>query len=90
MVIVLRYIDNHDHIIEHFLRILHVNDTCTTILNASIDAIFSTHGLSIAKVRGQGLDGASNMWSQFNGLKLLSGIKIHQPVMFIALLTNYS
>ncbi|XP_022856754.1 zinc finger MYM-type protein 1-like [Olea europaea var. sylvestris] len=37
----------------------------------AIDAIFSTHGLSISSLRGQGYDGASNMSGEFNGLKAL-------------------
>ncbi|XP_062089726.1 uncharacterized protein LOC133796268 [Humulus lupulus] len=35
----------------------------------AIDKLFSKHGLSISKLRGQEYDGASNMSEEFNGLK---------------------
>ena len=69
MAFVLRYIDKHDHVIERFLGILHVNNTGTLTLKEPIDAIFSVHGLSISKLRRQGYDEASNMRGQFNGLE---------------------
>eukprot|EP00258_Populus_trichocarpa_P045430 XP_024461449.1 zinc finger MYM-type protein 1 [Populus trichocarpa] len=71
MVVVLRYVDNNGHIIEHFLGIQHVRDTTASSLKAAIEALFSEHGLSISKLRGQGYDGASNMRGEFNGLKSL-------------------
>ncbi|XP_059625345.1 uncharacterized protein LOC132268531 [Cornus florida] len=37
----------------------------------AIDNVFSTHGLSIFRLRGQGYDGTSNMQGKFNGLKTL-------------------
>ena len=53
-----------------FWEILHVNNTSTT-LKVAIDAIFATYRLSIAKLRGQENDGASNLRDQFNRLKAL-------------------
>ncbi|KAL6223044.1 hypothetical protein ACLB2K_006434 [Fragaria x ananassa] len=41
------------------------------LLKKAIDALFSKHGLSITRLRGQGYDGASNMSGEFNGLKTL-------------------
>ncbi|XP_042387908.1 uncharacterized protein LOC121980001 [Zingiber officinale] len=37
----------------------------------AIDALFVKHGLLLSRLRGQGYDGASNMRSEFNGLKYL-------------------
>ncbi|XP_022883874.1 zinc finger MYM-type protein 1-like [Olea europaea var. sylvestris] len=39
----------------------HVTNTCAQSLKDAIDAMFSTHGLSISSLRGQSNDGASNM-----------------------------
>ncbi|XP_052302967.1 uncharacterized protein LOC127904272 [Populus trichocarpa] len=71
MAVVLRYVDNNGHIIERFLGIQHVRDTTASSLKAAIEALFSKHGLSISRLRGQGYDGASNMRGEFNGLKAL-------------------
>ncbi|KAL3577868.1 hypothetical protein D5086_019372 [Populus alba] len=71
MAVVIRYVDNNGHIIEHFLGIQHVSDTTASSLKAAIEALFSKHGLSISRLRGQGYDGASNMRGEFNGLKAL-------------------
>nr|XP_034894408.1 zinc finger MYM-type protein 1-like [Populus alba] len=46
-------------------------DTTASSLKAAIEALFSKHGLSISRLRGQGYDGASNMRGEFNGLKAL-------------------
>ena len=45
--------------------------TTASSLKATIEALFSKHGLSISRLRGQGYDGASNMRGEFNGLKAL-------------------
>ncbi|XP_022891228.1 uncharacterized protein LOC111406189 [Olea europaea var. sylvestris] len=49
----------------------HGTDTCAQSLKDVIDAMFSTHGLSISSLRGRGYDGANNMSGEFNGLKAL-------------------
>ena len=61
MVVVLRYVDEKGHVIERFIGIEHVACTTTLSLKASIDGLFSRHGLSMSRLRGQGYDGASNM-----------------------------
>jgi len=52
MAIVLRYIDNNEHIIECFLGIQHVSDTTVSSLKVAIKTLFSKHGLSILRLRG--------------------------------------
>ncbi|KAL4018303.1 hypothetical protein IC575_021894 [Cucumis melo] len=70
MSVVLRYVDE-GHVIERFIRITHFNNTSALSLKEAIDDFFSQHGLSITNLRGQGYDGASNMQSEFHGLKSL-------------------
>lgn len=57
--------------IERFLAIIHVPETSALTLKVAIDQLFSKHGLSISRLRGQGYDGASNMSGKFKGLKSL-------------------
>ena len=72
MAVVLRYVDKYSHVIECFLKILHVNGTSTTTLKTTIGAIFATHGLSISTLWRQAYDGAGDMRGQFNRLKTLN------------------
>ncbi|XP_062085549.1 uncharacterized protein LOC133791646 [Humulus lupulus] len=69
MVVMFRYVDKRGCVIERFIGIEHVPNTTTISLKIAIDKLFSKHGLSISKLRGQGYDGASNMSGEFNGLK---------------------
>ncbi|KAJ0978475.1 hypothetical protein J5N97_013949 [Dioscorea zingiberensis] len=71
MAVVLRYVDKKGCVIERFVGIEHVTSTMAISLKAAIDRLFSRYGLSIARLRGQGYDGASNMQGEFNGLKAL-------------------
>ncbi|XP_022874191.1 uncharacterized protein LOC111393022 [Olea europaea var. sylvestris] len=71
MTVVLRFVDKSGRVKERFLGISHVTDTCAQSLKDAIDAMFSTHGLSISSLRGQSYDGASNMSGEFNELKAL-------------------
>ncbi|KAH9791737.1 TTF-type domain-containing protein [Citrus sinensis] len=48
-----------------------VGSTTAQSLKEAIDRLFSRHGLSMSRVRGQGYDGASNMQGEFNGLKTI-------------------
>ena len=61
MAVVLRYVDEKWHVIERFLGIEHVSCTTTLSLKAAIDGLFSRHGLSMSRLRGQGYDRVSNM-----------------------------
>ncbi|XP_022873117.1 zinc finger MYM-type protein 1-like, partial [Olea europaea var. sylvestris] len=71
MTVVLRFVDKSVQVKERLLGICHIADTCAQSLKDVVDAIFSTHGLSISSLRGQGYDGASNMSGEFNDLKAL-------------------
>ncbi|KAL5559866.1 hypothetical protein UlMin_036077 [Ulmus minor] len=71
MAIVLHYVNNKGQVIERFIGIAHVSSTTALSLKSAIDKLFSRYSLSISRLRGQGYDGASNMQSEFNGLKVL-------------------
>ncbi|XP_021984996.2 uncharacterized protein LOC110880864 [Helianthus annuus] len=69
MAVVLRYVDDGGEVIERFIRVMHVIDTCASSLKSAIDNFFAKHGLTMSRVRGQGYDGASNTRGELNGLK---------------------
>ncbi|XP_030485602.2 uncharacterized protein LOC115702294 [Cannabis sativa] len=69
MVVMCRYVDKKWYVIERFIGIEHVPNTTSISLKIAIDKLYSKHGLSISRLRGQGYDGASNMSGEFNGLK---------------------
>ena len=69
--VVVRYVDMQGCVIERFLAIEHVTYTTTQSLKGTVETIFSRHGLSLTRLRGQGYDGASNMQVELNGLKTL-------------------
>uniref|UniRef100_A0A0D3B8F7 HAT C-terminal dimerisation domain-containing protein n=1 Tax=Brassica oleracea var. oleracea TaxID=109376 RepID=A0A0D3B8F7_BRAOL len=56
---------------ERFIGVVHVKETSSLALKSAIDDLFARYGMSIKNVRGQGYDGASNMSSEFNGLRSL-------------------
>ncbi|XP_016650816.1 PREDICTED: uncharacterized protein LOC103321691 [Prunus mume] len=70
MAIVLRFVDK-GHVIERYLGIVQGTDDTAVSLKGAIDDFFSTHGLSMAKLRGQGYGGTSNMQGELNNLKTL-------------------
>ncbi|XP_019161885.1 PREDICTED: zinc finger MYM-type protein 1-like [Ipomoea nil] len=71
MIVFIRYVDSSGHIVERLLGITHVCDTTSMSLKVAIEDLLTRHRLSIARIRGQGYDGASNMRGEFNGLKTL-------------------
>ncbi|KAI3739944.1 hypothetical protein L2E82_30358 [Cichorium intybus] len=71
MAIVLRYVDSRGLVKERFIGIVHVTNTSSLTLKEAIDTVLTNNNLSMAQVRGQGYDGASNMCGAFNGLKSL-------------------
>ncbi|XP_042455246.1 zinc finger MYM-type protein 1-like [Zingiber officinale] len=71
MAVVIRYVNKHVEVIERFMVVVHVATTTAACLKEAIDSLFTKYGLSVARLRGQGYDGASNMFGEFNGLKSL-------------------
>jgi hypothetical protein len=66
-----RFVNDKGSVIERFLGLQHVSDTTSSSLKEALVSMLARYGLSIAKVRGQGYDGASNMRGQFHGLQRL-------------------
>ncbi|KAJ9177312.1 hypothetical protein P3X46_012546 [Hevea brasiliensis] len=71
MGVVISYVNGSGCVIERFIGLVHVHSTSAASLKKDIEFLFSTYGLSISSLRGQGYDGASNMRGEFNGLKSL-------------------
>ncbi|KAG8637900.1 hypothetical protein MANES_15G179352v8 [Manihot esculenta] len=71
MSLVLRFVNDKGMVLERFLGLVHVNETSAKVLKNAIDTFFAKHDLSLAKLRGQGYNGAANMSGEFNGLKTL-------------------
>ncbi|KAL5566787.1 hypothetical protein UlMin_029951 [Ulmus minor] len=71
MVVMFRYVNKKGYVIESFIGIEHVANTTAVSLKTAINKLFSKHGLSISRLRGQCYDGASNMSGEFNGLKTI-------------------
>ena len=68
MAIVVRFVNKKGEVIERFLGIKHVKGTTSESLKKALVEMVSDHGLVVAKHRGQGYDGASNMRGEFNGV----------------------
>ena len=58
-------------VVERFLGIQHVPNRSSVALKKALLELFVKHGLLIARLRGKGYDGASNMRGEFNGLQKL-------------------
>ncbi|XP_031503841.1 uncharacterized protein LOC116266669 [Nymphaea colorata] len=71
MAIVLQFVNEKGQVVEQFLALVHVLETSVVSLKAAVEETFCKYGLSIASLRGQGYNGASNMKGAFNGLKTL-------------------
>jgi hypothetical protein len=56
-------------VVERFLGLKHVEDTTSSALKKALLDVLAEYGLSIARLRGQGYDGTSNMRGEFNGLQ---------------------
>lgn len=75
-----RFVNKEGKVMERFLGLKHVTETTSDALKGALFELLSTHGLDIARVRGQGYDGASNMRGEFNGLQKL--IRDENPYAF--------
>ncbi|KAD4178471.1 hypothetical protein E3N88_27062 [Mikania micrantha] len=75
MVVVIRYVDKYGVVKERFIGLVHVMETSALTLKSGIDDLFGRHGLSVAKIIGQGYDGASNMSDLLNAVSLVSSTK---------------
>ncbi|KAG2538902.1 hypothetical protein PVAP13_9NG371900 [Panicum virgatum] len=67
----LRYVDKLGRPCEHFIGVVHVDDTTSLSLKKAIEGLLVSNGLSMQQIRGQGYDGASNMKGDIKGLKTL-------------------
>ncbi|KAI8568852.1 hypothetical protein RHMOL_Rhmol02G0232500 [Rhododendron molle] len=54
MAVALRYVDKRGCVVERFVGIKHVTSTSTLSLKNAIEDLFSTHNLSISRLREQG------------------------------------
>jgi Domain of unknown function (DUF4371) len=71
MALVIRYVIRVGNVVEHFLGVIHVEDTSAQSLKEAIISLLGRNKLNISRVCGQGYDGAINMRGEFNGLKSL-------------------
>ncbi|XP_057756043.1 uncharacterized protein LOC130975241 [Arachis stenosperma] len=71
MAVCLRYVNKEWIVMERFLGLVHVSSTNALSLKVALESLLAKHSLSLARIRGQGYDGASNMQGEFNGLKSL-------------------
>ena len=67
----LRFVDKLGRPREHFVGVVHVDDTTSLSLKDAIEALLVSHGLTMTQIRGQGYDGASKMKRDIKGLKTL-------------------
>ena len=77
----LRYVDQSGRPCEHFIGVVHVDDTTSLSLKNAIEALLGSQGLIMSQIRGQGYDGASNMKGDIKGLKTL--IMRESPLLII-------
>nr|XP_034601283.1 uncharacterized protein LOC117861868 [Setaria viridis] len=67
----LRYVDKTGRPCEHFIGVVHVDDTTSLSLKEAIEGLLICHGLTMTQIRGQGYDGANNMKGDIKGLNTL-------------------
>ncbi|XP_012698970.1 zinc finger MYM-type protein 1-like [Setaria italica] len=80
MAVIVRFVNNKGMVVERFLGLQHVPDTTSNALKKALVQMLAKYDLPIARLRGQGYDGASNMRGQFNGLQ--NKIRDENPYAF--------
>ncbi|XP_026430949.1 zinc finger MYM-type protein 1-like [Papaver somniferum] len=71
MAIVVRYVDKEGNVKERFFDVQRVDNVCSlTLKNGSMN-VLTRFDLQVQNLRGQGYDGANNMWGAMNGLQAL-------------------
>ena len=65
----LRFVDKLGRPREHFVGVVHVDDTASLSLKEAIESLLVSRGLTLTSIRGKGYDGASNMKGDIKGLK---------------------
>ncbi|XP_016192247.1 zinc finger MYM-type protein 1-like [Arachis ipaensis] len=71
MAVCLRYVNKERIVMERFLGLVHISSTNALSIKVALESLLAKHSLSLARIRGQGYDGASNMQGEFNSLKSL-------------------
>ena len=67
----MRYVDKLGRPCEHFIGVVHVDDTTSLSLKEAIEGLLVSHGLTMTQIRSQGYDGTSHMKGDIKGLKTL-------------------
>ena len=65
----MRFVDKLGRPCEHFLGVVHVDNTTSLSLKKAIEDLLVINGLTMTQICGQGYDGASNMKGEAKGLK---------------------
>ncbi|XP_025630197.1 uncharacterized protein [Arachis hypogaea] len=58
MAVCLRYVNKEGIVMERFLGLVHVSSTNALSLKVALESLLAKHSLSLARIRGQGYDGA--------------------------------
>lgn len=69
--VILRYVNKLGEVIERFIGTVDVAEISSACLKDAIGSLFSNHGLSFSRLRGQGFDGVTNMRDEMHGLMSL-------------------
>ncbi|XP_073138704.1 uncharacterized protein [Henckelia pumila] len=68
---ILRFVNNNGILTERFFAIKSVSDTTSLNLKKEISNVLVHYDLQVKKIKGQGYDGASNMYGEWNVFQTL-------------------
>ena len=68
MAIILRFANKKGLVKEHSFDLVHVCDTTIATIKNEMCDVLSRHNLKFQNLRGEGYDGTSNMWEEWNDL----------------------